>query len=372
MKIAVAKEIKRHEYRVAMTPACVETYVAHGHKVTVEEGAGDGAGFSDAEYRKAGAGICSSRKRLFGEAEMVVKVKEPLPPEYNLLRENQILYTYLHLAADRHLTEALLGRKIVGIAYETIQLPDGTLPCLKPMSEIAGRQSVQEGAKYLEKFFGGRGVLLGGVPGVRRAKVTVLGGGVVGTNAAKIAVGMGAEVTILDISLQRLTYLDDIFGNTIQTLFSTPANIKACLRNCDLLIGAILVTGAKAPKLVRRQNLSLMKPGSVIVDVAIDQGGCIETSHPTTHDDPIYKVDGIVHYCVANMPGAVALTSTEALTNQTLHFGLQIADTGFRKAVTANLPLKRGVNLYKGNLTYKPVADSLGLPYRDLDELLAG
>lgn len=366
MKIAVPKEIKRHEYRVSMTPSCVRSYVAHGHSVAVEAGAGNGAGYTDAEYRDAGASLSRDRKKLFRDADMVVKVKEPLAEEYGLFREGQILYTYLHLAADQTLTDALIRRKIIGVAYETIQLDDGTLPCLKPMSEIAGRLSVQEAAKYLERAFGGRGILLSGVPGVRRAKVAILGGGVVGINAAKIAVGMGAEVSILDVSQSRLTYIDDIFGNTIQTLFSSAANIQSCLRECDALIGAVLLPGARAPKLVRRKDLALMKPGSVIVDVAIDQGGCVETSRPTTHDDPVYQVNGVVHYCVANMPGAVALTSTQALTNQTLPYGLQLADRGFQKAVAASAALRRGVNLHLGRVTYKPLAESLGMPYTEL------
>lgn len=362
MKIGVAKEIKKHEYRVGMTPACVKAYVSQGHSVTVESGAGDGAGYTDREYREAGAQISRDKKRVFKWAEMIVKVKEPLPPEYDLLHQGQILYTYLHLAADRKLTQILLRKKIIGIAYETIQASDGSLPCLQPMSEIAGRLAVQEGAKYLEKAFGGRGILLGGVPGVKRGNVAILGGGVVGLNAAKIAVGIGAHVSILDISQKRLAYLDDIFGSSIQTLFSNPANIEACLRECDLLIGAVLLPGAKAPNLVTRADLSLMKPGAVIVDVAVDQGGCVETTKPTTHDKPIYKVDGIVHYCVANMPGAVALTSTLALTNQTVYYGLHIANLGFKEAILTNPELKPGLNVYKGRVTNQAVAESLNLP----------
>jgi len=367
MKIAVAKEIKRHEYRVGLTPSGVEAYVRRGHTVTAEAGAGAGAGFADEEYARAGARIEGDRRRLFAEADMIVKVKEPQPGEYDLLCEGQILFTYLHLAADREQAEALLARKIVGIAYETVQLADGTLPLLTPMSEIAGRLAVQEGAKYLEKPFGGRGVLLGGVPGVRRGKVAIIGGGVVGLNAAKIAVGMGADVVILDVSQKRLAYLADIFGNSLQTLFSTRANTQDALRDCDVLIGAVLVAGATAPRLVSRQDLALMKPGAVIVDVAIDQGGCVETSRATTHDDPVYTVDGIVHYCVANMPGAVALTSTLALTNQTLLYGLEIADLGFEKAVRANAALRHGVNLYRGRVTHRAVAESLKLPYLDVE-----
>jgi len=366
MKIGVPREIKRHEYRVSMTPDCVRTYIKHGHSVVIERGAGEGAGYSDAEYADAGGCVERDRRKIFKNAEMIVKVKEPLPEEFKLLREGQILFTYLHLAADKHLTEALLERRIIGIAYETIQPDDGSLPCLRPMSEIAGRQAVQEAAKYLEKPFGGRGVLLGGVPGVRRGNVTILGGGIVGMNAAKIAVGMGALVTILDISQPRLAYIDDIFGNRIQPLTSNAGNIRACLRDCDVLIGAVLLPGAAAPHLVSREDLSLMRKGAVIVDVAIDQGGCVATSRPTTHDDPVYKVDGITHYCVANMPGAVALTSTVALTDQTRPYGLMIADMGVLRAVVASNALRRGVNLYRGDLTNKPVADSIGIAHREL------
>lgn len=373
MKIAVAREIKRHEYRVGLTPACVKAYVNHGHQVVVETGAGEGAGYADREYQQAGARISRNKRQMFADAEMIVKVKEPLPEEYDLFHPGQILYTYLHLAADQRLTEALLRKQIIGIAYETIQLADGSLPCLQPMSEIAGRLSVQEGAKYLEKSFGGRGILLGGVPGVKRGNVAILGGGVVGLNAAKMAVGIGAHVSILDISQKRLAYLDDIFGSSIQTLFSNAANIEHCLTTADLLIGGVLVTGARAPKLVRRKHLKLMKPGAVIVDVAVDQGGCVETTHPTTHDKPIFTVDDVVHYCVANMPGVVALTSTLALTNQTLFYGLQLADRGVRRAVAENAALKLGVNLCLGQVTYKSVAESLKLPFTPLTpEMLAG
>jgi alanine dehydrogenase len=372
MKIAVAREIKRHEYRVGLTPSGVEAYVRRGHTVMAEAGAGAGAGFSDAEYVQAGARLETDKRRLFAEADMIVKVKEPQPEEYDLFHEGQILFTYLHLAADKAQAEALCARRVTAIAYETVQLADGTLPLLTPMSEIAGRLAVQEGAKYLEKPFGGRGVLLGGVPGVRRGKVAVLGGGVVGLNAAKIAVGMGADVVILDVSQKRLAYLADIFGNSLQTLFSTRANTQDALRDCDVLIGAVLVAGATAPRLVSRQDLALMKPGAVIVDVAIDQGGCVETSRPTTHDDPVYTVDGIVHYCVANMPGAVALTSTLALTNQTLLYGLEIADLGFEQAVRANPALRQGVNLHRGHVTHRAVAESLGLPCVDLETAIKG
>ena len=364
MVVGVPREIKKHEYRVGLTPAHAQVYKNAGHSVVIEKGAGEGAGFSDSEYAAAGAEILASKKSLFDKAEMIIKVKEPLPEEYDLFHEGQLLYTYLHLAADKTLTEALLKKKITGIAYETIQLDDGTLPCLTPMSEIAGRLSVQEGAKYLEKSFGGRGVLLGGVPGVERGKVSIIGGGVVGTNAAKIAVGIGADVTVLDLSAKRLGYLDDIFGSGLQTLYSTEDNIIKCLKESDVVIGAVLVTGAKAPRLVTKEMLKYMKPGAVIVDVAVDQGGCFETTRPTSHDQPTYTVDGVVHYCVANMPGAVALTSTQALTSVTLEYGLKIANLGWKEALKTDPALRKGLNMVGGKLCYEPVAESLGLPYQ--------
>jgi alanine dehydrogenase len=301
---------------------------------------------------------------------MIIKVKEPLPEEYDLFHKNQILYTYLHLAADRRLTEAMLKAGIRGVAYETIETADGQLPCLQPMSEIAGRLAVQEGAKFLEKTFGGRGVLLGGVPGVERGKVGIIGGGVVGTNACKIATGMGAEVTILDISARRLAYLDDIFGSRITALYSTDANIEKILKESDLLIGAVLLPGAKAPTLVKREHLAMMKKGAVIVDVAVDQGGCVETIKPTTHDNPVYVIDGIVHYGVANMPGAVALTSTKALTSATLPYGLLIAECGLEGAIARNEALKKGINVYRGNIVYENVSKAFDLPYIQIDSLL--
>lgn len=363
MKIGVPKEIKKHEYRVGLTPAHAQAYVSAGHQVSIEEGAGEGTGFPDSAYLEAGASITSCKKTLFADADMIIKVKEPLESEYDLFHEGQILYTYLHLAADRKQTEALLAKNVIGIAYETIQLEDGSLPCLTPMSEIAGRLATQEGAKYLEKAFGGRGVLLGGVPGVAKGKVAIIGGGVVGLNAAKIAIGMGADVTILDLSAKRLAYIDDIYGNKIQTLYSNKENIINCLKESDLVIGAVLLPGAAAPKLIKRDMLSFMKPGAVIVDVAVDQGGCVETTRATSHDDPIFIVDGIVHYCVANMPGAVALTSTIALTNTTLNYGLKIANMGWKAAIESDAALKKGLNLAEGKLCYEPVAKSLGLPY---------
>lgn len=363
MRVGVPKEIIKHEYRVGMTPAGAEAFIHSGHSVVVETGAGEGAGFTDDEYVRAGARIEADRNRLYGEAEMIIKVKEPKRDECELLQKGQIVFTYLHLAVDRVLTDRLLAKQVTAIAYETVQTDDGALPLLTPMSEIAGRLAVQQGAKYLERPYGGRGVLLGGVPGVRRGKVVIIGGGVVGTNAARIASGIGADVVLLDVSQRRLSYLSDIFGHTLQTLYCTRANLHEVLKDCDLLIGAVLVPGATTPRLVTRADLALMKPGAVIVDVAIDQGGCIETSRPTTHDDPIYLVDGVVHYGVTNMPGAVALTSTMALTNHTLQYGLELADLGFEKAVAANSALRRGVNLHDGRVTHAGVASSFGLEF---------
>lgn len=370
MKIGCVKEIKTHEYRVGLTPSDVKSYVSRGHMVTIQQGAGEDAGFTDEEYRMAGAVLEADRRKIFDGCEMIVKVKEPLPEEYSLFHKDQILYTYLHLAADRVLTEAMMKAGIKGVAYETIETADGQLPCLQPMSEIAGRLAVQEGAKFLEKTFGGRGVLLGGVPGVERGKVGIIGGGVVGTNACKIATGMGADVTILDVSATKLAYLDDIFGSRITTLYSTDANIEKILRESDLIIGAVLLAGAKAPTLVKREHLKLMKKGAVIVDVAVDQGGCVETIKPTTHDDPVYVIDDIVHYAVANMPGAVALTSTKALTSATLPYGLMIAEMGLEKAIGKSAALKQGVNVYNGKCVYENVAKTFNIPYTPIDDLI--
>lgn len=369
MRIGTVKEVKPREYRVALTPSCVKAYTDRGHEVMVEEGAGENAGFADSEYARAGAVVTADKQKIFDECQIIVKVKEPTPGEYDFLHQGQILYTYLHLAAFKDLTLALMEKKIKAVAYETIETPDGSLPCLRPMSEIAGRLSVQEGAKYLEKTFGGRGILLSGVPGVRRAKVAILGAGVVGINACKIAVGMGADVTVLDINPDRLAYLDDIFGTSINTLFSNDTNIESVLTESDLAIGAVLVHGAKAPKLVKKKHLSMMKKGTVLVDVSVDQGGCFETTRPTTHDDPIYVIDGIVHYCVANMPGAVPLTSTIALTNVTLGYGLAIAEHGLEQACRLSAPISKGVNLYLGKCVYKNVADDLGLDYDPLESV---
>jgi alanine dehydrogenase len=365
MKIGVPREIKTHEYRVGMTPQSVKAYAKNGHRVLVEKGAGVGSGYEDAEYQAAGAAIVSDKAELFRESDMIVKVKEPLADEFALFKPGHILYTYLHLAAAKDLADELIRRKVTAVAYETIELPDHSLPCLTPMSEIAGRLSVQEGAKYLEKEFGGRGILLGGVPGVQRGKVAILGGGVVGTNACKIAVGIGANVTVLDINAKRLAYLDDIFGSSITTLYATDANIEYVLRESDIVIGAVLVAGETAPRLITRQHLSLMQHGAVIVDVAIDQGGCAETSRPTTHSDPIYIVDNVVHYCVANMPGAVARSSTIALTSVTLQYGLMIANLGLAAAARANEALKRGINTIDGKCVHPGVAKSCGLPYSE-------
>lgn len=364
MIIGLPKEIKNNEFRVGMTPGNVSDYVHAGHTVLVEQGAGLGSGYTDQEYMDAGATIVADAAQAWS-ADMVVKVKEPVACEYGYFREGMILYTYLHLADNEPLTQALLEKKVKSVAYETIVGPRGGLPCLAPMSHIAGRLSIQEGAKYLEKTYGGRGVLLAGVPGVSKGNVVILGGGNVGTNACKIAVGMGANVTVLDVNLERLGYLDDIFGKQITTLYASRGNVLESVKNADLVIGAVLVPGAIAPKLIRKEDLKLMKPGSVIVDVAIDQGGNAETSRATTHDDPIYVEDGIVHYCVANMPGAVARTSTQALVNATLPYGLAIAGKGLEKACADDKGLLEGLNCYDGKCTYRGVAEAFGMEYTD-------
>jgi alanine dehydrogenase len=370
MIVGCVKEIKTHEYRVGLTPSDVKSYITRGHQVLIQKNAGTAAGFEDKDYTEAGAKIIYTREEVFEKSEMIVKVKEPLPEEFPLFKKGQILYTYLHLAADRNLTEALMKKEIKGVAYETIEDKEGQLPCLRPMSEIAGRLSVQEGAKYLEKTFGGRGVLLGGVPGVGRGKVGIVGGGVVGTNACKIATGMGADVTILDVNAERLAYLDDIFGSRITTLYSTEANIEKVLQESDLIIGAVLLAGAKAPTLISRNHLKMMKKGAVIVDVAVDQGGCVETIKPTTHDKPVYVIDDVVHYGVANMPGAVALTSTNALTSTTLPYGLMIADMGLEAACKESSAIYKGVNVYLGACTYENVAKAFDMHYTELNNLL--
>ncbi len=366
MIVGVPKEIKNKENRVSMVVAGVRALTQAGHKVLVQSTAGLGAGITDQEYAAAGATIVDSARDVFAKSDMIVKVKEPLPEEYEMLREGQILYTYLHLAADERLTKALLERKIVGIAYETIQPADGSLPLLAPMSAVAGRMATQIGATYLQKDHGGKGMLLGGVTGVARANVTILGGGVVGVNAAKMAVGLGAKVTILDVNVDRLEYLNDIFGNSIHTLYSNNEQIERSVIESDLVISAILVPGAKAPKLVTRQMVSKMQPGGVIIDVAVDQGGAVETCRPTSHEHPTYTVDNIIHYAVPNMPGAVPRTSTYALTNVTLKYALMLANLGWKEAVGKDPALFKGVNICGGKLTYKAVAEDLGLPYEAL------
>ena len=371
MKIGTVKEIKNQEYRVGLTPDNVKAYISHGHEVYVEKGAGLGSGFSDAQYKEAGANVLDSAKQVWDTVDMMVKVKEPLEPEYQYFRDDLIIYTYLHLAADKPLTDEMLKSEVIGVAYETLIEKDGSIPLLVPMSQIAGRLSIQEGAKYLEKRFGGSGVLLSGVPGTSKANVVILGAGTVGENACRIAVGMGANVTILDINLKRLEYLDHIYGSRIQTLMSNDQNIENAVKQADLVVGAVLIPGKSAPLLFKKKYLKEMRPGSVFVDVAIDQGGSGETSHMTTHDDPIYIVDDIVHYCVGNMPGAVPRTSTIALTNTTLVYGLQIADKGLVEACKANEAIYSAINTYKGKLTCKNVADSFkGYKYTDIKELI--
>jgi alanine dehydrogenase len=363
-------EIKSHEYRVGMVPAGVRSFTEHGHQVLVEQGAGAGAGIADADYRSAGATVVASAREVYDQADMVVKVKEPLPAEYALLRPGLILFTYLHLAAAPEITRVLVARQVTAIAYETIQEADGTLPLLTPMSEIAGRMAIQVGAHYLEKPAGGRGVLLGGVPGVNRGQVTILGGGVVGTNAAKIALGMGANVIVIDNKPRRLAYLDDIFHHSVTTLMSHPDHIARAVMDSHLVVGAVLVAGAKTPKLLTRDLLAGMKEGSVIVDVSVDQGGCCATCQPTTYDNPTYVVDGVIHYCVANMPGSVPRTSTFALTNVTLHYGLMLANHGFREAVLKDPALALGVNVHGGVVTHPAVARDLDYVCHPIQDLL--
>jgi alanine dehydrogenase len=370
MVIGTVKEIKDNEYRIGLVPGGVKTLADSEQKVLVETRAGEGSGISDEEYRQAGAEIVGSAAEVWKRAEILVKVKEPIEPEYERLREGQILFTYLHLAPLPKLTRVLLEGKVTGVAYETITGPDGSLPLLTPMSEVAGRMSIQVGANYLERVNGGRGVLLGGVPGVPPADVVIIGGGVVGMNAAKMALGLGARVTILDRSVTKMQYIDDVFGGHVATLMSNPIAIARAVARADLLVGAVLIPGAAAPKLVSRAMVSAMKKGSVIVDVAVDQGGCIETTRPTTHSDPTYEVDGVVHYCVANMPGAVPRTSTFALTNVTFPYLLRIAKKGLKQALKEDLSLVPGVNTYAGKLTCAPVAEALGLPYTPLEQLL--
>lgn len=370
MKIGCVKEIKNNEFRVGLTPDNVASYVAAGHEVYMEKSAGVGSGFADDEYVKAGAKMIDNAADVWGAVDMMVKVKEPLEEEYGFFREGLILYTYLHLAADEKQMDALLDGKVKAVAYETLQETDHSLPLLAPMSQIAGRLSIQEGAKYLEKRFGGEGILLAGVPGTPKANVVILGGGTVGMNACKIAVGMGANVTILDINLKRLEELDNLFGAHIQTLVSTDSNIERVLRDADLVIGSVLIPGASTPKLFKKKYLPEMKDGAVFVDVAIDQGGCGETSRVTTHDDPVYIKDGVVHYCVGNMPGAVPRTSTIALTNATLRYGLQIAENGLEEACRKNPVIASGVNCYLGKITNENVAKAHGRKCSELGALM--
>jgi alanine dehydrogenase len=369
MRIGVAKEIKTDEYRVALTPAGARELVQRGHEVLVETGAGTGSSMPDADYERAGARIVSVDD-AWGSADLLLKVKEPIEAEYNRLREGLVLFTYLHIAADLPLTQALVDSGIQAVAYETVETDDRRLPLLAPMSEIAGRLAAQAGAYFLEKPLGGRGLLLGGVPGVQPGKVLVLGGGVVGYNAAVIAIGLGAQVTILDRSIDRMRYLDEILSGRVSTVMSSTLQIESMIGDADLVIGAVLVPGARAPKLVTRDMLGGMKNGSVIVDVAIDQGGCVETAHATTHSDPVYEVDGVLHYCVANMPGGVPITSTKALTNATLPYVEAIADHGLAEAVGRDRALAKGVNVLEGKITYEPVAEAHGLEHTPLAELI--
>ncbi len=370
MIIGVPKEIKNNENRVALTPAGASELIKHGHTVYVQSTAGLGSGFSDQEYLDAGAKILPTIEETYAIAEMIIKVKEPIESEYKLIKKDQLVFTYFHFASYEPLTHAMIASGAVCLAYETVEKADRSLPLLVPMSEVAGRMSIQEGAKYLEKPMGGRGVLLGGVPGVKPGKVLVLGGGIVGTQAAKIAAGFGADVTIMDISLPRLRELDDILPKNVKTQYSNSYNIKEAIKEADLIVGAVLIPGAKAPHLITREMLKDMKPGTVLVDVAVDQGGCIETCKPTTHENPTYVVDGIVHYCVANMPGAVPYTSTLALTNATLPYAIQLANKGWKKACNENAELKKGLNVVNGKVVYEGVATAFNLKYEAVETVL--
>ncbi|MBL0739610.1 alanine dehydrogenase [Chryseolinea lacunae] len=370
MIIGVPKEIKNNENRVALTPAGTQELVKRGHTVHVQATAGVGSGFSDEEYAAAGAKLIADAAGVFAVAEMIMKVKEPVEQEYNLIRKDQLVFTYFHFASYEPLAKAMIASGAVCLAYETVERIDGSLPLLVPMSEVAGRMAIQEGAKYLEKPLKGRGILLGGVPGVKPAKVLILGGGVVGTNAAKIAAGMGADVTIMDLNLNRLRYLDDVMPKNVHTIVSNEYTIREMIKDCDLIIGGVLVPGAKAPKLITRDMLKSMRPGTVLVDVAVDQGGCIETCRPTTHEDPTFIIDDVVHYCVANMPGAVPYTSTLALTNATLPYAIRLANQGWKKASQENMELRNGLNVIQGEVVYKAVADAFSLPYVDVKKFL--
>jgi alanine dehydrogenase len=370
MTIGVPKEIKSHENRVALTPAGTQELVKRGHTVYIQKSAGSGSGFSDEDYQQAGALMLETAEEVFRRAEMIIKVKEPIEPEYALIRKEQLVFTYFHFASSETLTRAMMESGAICLAYETVERTDGSLPLLIPMSEVAGRMAVQEGAKYLEKPLKGRGILLGGVPGVKPAKVLILGGGVVGTNAAKIAAGMGADVTILDVNINRLRYLDDVMPENVHTMVSNEYVIRELVRDADLIIGGVLIPGAKAPKLITRDMLKTMRPGTVLVDVAVDQGGCIETCTPTTHENPTYVIDDVVHYCVANMPGAVPYTSTLALTNATLPYAIKLANMGWKKACQESLELRHGLNVMFGEVVYKGVADAFNLPYTEVKKFL--
>ncbi|HEV2072786.1 MAG TPA: alanine dehydrogenase [Thermomicrobiales bacterium] len=372
MIIGVPKEVKDRENRVAATPSAVHEYVSQGHKVLVQTSAGIGSGYTDDEYVNEGAELIEDASGVWGRAEMILKVKEPIAQEYDLMRHGQILFTYLHLAADEPLTRALIERNVQAIAYETVQLPNGQLPLLTPMSEVAGRMSIQVGAHFLERTRGGRGVLLGGIPGVPPAEVVVIGGGVVGTNAAKIALGMGANVTVIDLNVDRLRYLDDVLDGRINTLASSRKNIADAVKTADLVIGSVLIPGRRAPKLVTTDMVSTMKRGSVTVDVAIDQGGCFETSRPTTHSDPAFEVDGVVHYCVTNMPGALPRTGTQGLTNVTTPYGIALANKGWERALRDDPALALGANVINGHVTYAGVADAFNLPHVFLENAITG
>lgn len=370
MVIGVPKEIKNNENRVALTPAGVTELHKYGHTVYVQVNAGEDSGFEDEGYIEAGAIMLPTIEDIYGIAEMIMKVKEPIAAEYDLIKENQLLFTYFHFASSEELTQAMLAKGAVCLAYETVERPDRSLPLLVPMSEVAGRMAIQEGAKYLEKPLKGRGILLGGVPGVKPANVLILGGGIVGTQAAKMAAGLGAHVTIMDVSLPRLRYLSDIMPPNVQTMMSNEYNIREMIKVCDLIVGAVLIPGAKAPHLITRAMLKQMRPGTVLVDVAVDQGGCIETCHPTTHENPTFIIDEVVHYCVANMPGAVPYTSTVALTNATLPYALQLANKGWQQACRDNMDLKLGLNVVEGKIVYKGVADAFGLPLTNVNDVL--
>ncbi len=370
MIVGVHKEIKNNENRVALTPAGAKELVKRGHNVYIQTAAGNGSGFSDDEYKSAGAEILPTIEATYEIAEMILKVKEPIEPEYKLIKEDQLVFTYFHFASYEPLTKAMMESKGICLAYETVEKADRSLPLLVPMSEVAGRMSIQEGAKYLEKPMQGRGILMGGVPGVRPAKVLILGGGVVGTNAAKMAAGMGADVTIMDLNLNRLRYLDDVMPANVNTFMSNEYNIRELISSHDLIVGAVLIHGAKAPHLITKDMLKDMRPGTVLVDVAVDQGGCIETCKPTTHQDPTYIIDDIVHYCVANMPGAVPYTSTLALTNATLPYAIELANKGWKKACQENNELKLGLNVINGQIVYQAVSEAFNLPYTNVQEFL--